>query len=77
MRRETARCIDPQGWMNTGDLGRLNIDGRVVNWWDALRDMIIRGGENIYPVDRKSCCVSIRRSLKLQSSALPDKFYGK
>lgn len=37
--------------MQTGDLGYLREDGRVVIAGGRLRDMIIRGGENIYPVE--------------------------
>lgn len=44
----TAEAIDPDGWLNTGDLGRMDEQGycRIEG---RLKDMIIRGGENVYP----------------------------
>ena len=44
----TKESIDPAGWLHTGDLGTVNADG-YVNITGRKKDMIIRGGENIYP----------------------------
>jgi acyl-CoA synthetase (AMP-forming)/AMP-acid ligase II len=44
---ETARTV-VDGWLHTGDVGRLDADGYLV-LVDRMKDMIIRGGENIYP----------------------------
>jgi len=47
---ETSRAIDPQGWLHSGDLGVMRDDGYVAIT-GRLKDMIIRGGENIYPAE--------------------------
>ncbi|MGI5196233.1 class I adenylate-forming enzyme family protein [Streptomyces sp. CA-288835] len=44
---ETARTV-VDGWLHTGDVGRFDTDGHLV-LVDRIKDMIIRGGENIYP----------------------------
>ncbi len=44
----TRRVIDPAGWMHTGDLATLDDDG-YVNIVGRIKDVVIRGGENIYP----------------------------
>jgi long-chain acyl-CoA synthetase len=46
----TAEAIDPDGWLHTGDLGHVDEDG-FVYITDRAKDMIIRGGENIYCVE--------------------------
>jgi fatty-acyl-CoA synthase len=45
---KTAEAIDPDGWMHTGDLGVIHADG-YCNIVGRATDMIIRGGENVYP----------------------------
>ncbi len=47
----TAETITDDGWLRTGDLGYLEPSGHLVIAGGRLRDMIIRGGENIYPVE--------------------------
>ncbi len=45
---KTAEAIDPEGWMHTGDLGVIDAEG-YGNIVGRIKDMVIRGGENIYP----------------------------
>lgn len=47
-RERTAETIDSDGWLHSGDLARMDEEG-YVNITGRLKDMIVRGGENIYP----------------------------
>jgi fatty-acyl-CoA synthase len=48
MPEQTAKCIDPNGWLHSGDIGRMDADGYYYIT-GRLKDLIIRGGENISP----------------------------
>ena len=45
---KTARGIDAEGWMHTGDLATIDAEG-YGNIVGRIKDMVIRGGENVYP----------------------------
>jgi fatty-acyl-CoA synthase len=66
----TSRALDDGGWMHTGDLAVMDDDGylKIVG---RIKDMIIRGGENISPREVESSCTSSRRSWTSRSSACP------
>ncbi|QUL36441.1 fatty acid--CoA ligase [Erythrobacter sp. JK5] len=46
----TAKTIDPDGWLHTGDAGVMDADGYIYIQ-DRIKDMIISGGENVYPAE--------------------------
>lgn len=72
---QTRAAIDAEGWMHTGDLGVIDEDGycRIVG---RLKDMVIRGGENIYPREVEEF---LYRHEKIQDVAVfgvPDERWG-
>ncbi len=71
----TARAIDSEGWLHTGDLGRMRDDGHV-NVSGRLKDMIIRGGENVYPAEIESFLFSHPKVSDVHVIGLPDIQYG-
>ena len=73
---ETAATIDKEGWMQTGDLGLLTPGGRVAMAGGRLRDMIIRGGENIYPVEIENVLVQHPAVREAAVFAVKDAYYG-
>ncbi len=72
----TSKTIGPEGWMQTGDLGYLRPDGRVVVAGGRLRDMIIRGGENIYPVEVENLLREHPAVAEVAVFGMPDTYYG-
>jgi acyl-CoA synthetase (AMP-forming)/AMP-acid ligase II len=72
----TAETIIEGGWLRTGDLGFLREDGRLVIAGGRLRDMIIRGGENIYPAEIENVLQQHEAVAEVAVFALPDDYYG-
>ena len=72
----TGETIGSDGWMRTGDLGDLTGDGNVVVAGGRLRDMIIRGGENIYPVEVENLLRAHPAVGDIAVFGLPDEYYG-
>jgi fatty-acyl-CoA synthase len=73
---ETAKTIDVEGWMQTGDLGYLTKNGKIVVAGGRLRDIIIRGGENIYPVEVENLMREHPAITEIAVFGLPDEYYG-
>jgi fatty-acyl-CoA synthase len=73
---ETAATVDVEGWLQTGDLGFLRPDGRLVIAGGRLRDMIIRGGENIYPVEIENVLRAHPAVAEVAVFGEPDTYYG-
>lgn len=75
MPEETARTVDTQGWLHTGDLGSMDERG-FVTVSGRLKDMIIRGGENIYPREVEEVLVVHPAVASAVVIGLPDEAWG-
>jgi fatty-acyl-CoA synthase len=73
---DTAETIIDGGWLRTGDLGFLRGDGRLVIAGGRLRDMIIRGGENIYPAEIENVLQEHEAVAGVAVFGVPDDYYG-
>jgi fatty-acyl-CoA synthase len=73
--KETAEVLSPDGWLRTGDLATQTPDGyfRITG---RIKDMIIRGGENIYPREIEEFLLQHPQILDVQVVGLPDEKYG-
>jgi fatty-acyl-CoA synthase len=71
----TAEAIDEAGWMHTGDLATMDEDGyvRIVG---RIKDMIIRGGENVYPREIEEFLYTHHDVADVQVIGVPDERYG-
>ena len=72
---KTAQAIDSDGWMHTGDLAVMRADG-YCNVVGRIKDMIIRGGENIYPREIEEFLYSHPDIEDAQVIGVPDDTYG-
>ncbi|MGA8789095.1 MAG: AMP-binding protein [Paenarthrobacter sp.] len=72
---KTAEAIDAEGWMHTGDLARMDADGYVVIE-GRIKDMVIRGGENIYPREIEEFLYLHPSIQDVQVIGVPDDKYG-
>jgi fatty-acyl-CoA synthase len=71
----TREAIDPQGWMHTGDLATMD-DAGYVNIVGRIKDMVIRGGENIYPREIEEFLYRLPQVQDVQVVGVPDRKYG-
>ena len=73
--QKTADAIDADGWMHSGDLATMDDDG-YVNIVGRIKDMIIRGGENIYPREIEEFLYTHPAIADAQVIGVPDTKYG-
>ena len=73
--KRTADAIDKAGWMHTGDLAVMDTEG-YVSITGRLKDMIIRGGENIYPREIEEFLYQHPAVIDAQVFGIPDEKYG-
>ncbi len=71
----TGEAIDAAGWMHTGDLATADEDG-YVNIVGRMKDMIIRGGENVYPREVEEFLYTHPAVLDVQVIGVPSEKYG-
>jgi len=71
----TRKTIDAQGWLHSGDLGTMDADG-YVRITGRLKEMIIRGGENIYPREIEEFLYTHPKIAQVAVFGVPDAYYG-
>jgi fatty-acyl-CoA synthase len=71
----TAEAIDADGWMHTGDLATMDGDG-YVSIVGRIKDMVIRGGENVYPREVEEFLYAHPDVADVQVIGVPDQRYG-
>jgi fatty-acyl-CoA synthase len=75
MPEATAKAIDAEGWLHTGDLGVLDAEGYLAIT-GRHKDMIIRGGENIYPREIEEFLYRMEGVSDVQVVGVPSRKYG-
>jgi fatty-acyl-CoA synthase len=71
----TTHTIDQEGWLHTGDLGEIDENG-YFKVTGRIKDMIIRGGENIYPRELEEFLYKHPKVMDVQVIGIADKKYG-
>ena len=72
---KTRDAIDEAGWMHTGDLATMDADG-YLNIVGRIKDMVIRGGENVYPREVEEFLYTHTAIADVQVVGVPDERYG-
>ena len=75
MPEETAKAIDAEGWLHTGDLAVMDENG-YCKITGRIKNMIIRGGENIYPREIEEFLYTHPKVSDIQVYGVPDRKYG-
>jgi fatty-acyl-CoA synthase len=71
----TAAAVTPDGWLHSGDLGVMDEEGYLVIT-GRIKDMIIRGGENIYPRETEEFLSGMEGIMDVQVVGVPSRKYG-
>ncbi len=71
----TAEAIDPTGWFHSGDVGYLDADGFLFIA-DRVKDMVITGGENVYPAEVESVLYDHPAIMEVAVIGLADERWG-
>jgi fatty-acyl-CoA synthase len=71
----TKKAIDANGWLHSGDLGSMDADG-YLRITGRLKEMIIRGGENIYPREIEELVFTHPKVAQVAVFGVPDEYYG-
>ncbi|MCX7251629.1 MAG: AMP-binding protein [Burkholderiales bacterium] len=72
---KTREAIDAAGWMHTGDLATMDEQG-YINIVGRIKDMVIRGGENIYPREIEEFLYRLPQVQDVQVVGVPDERFG-
>ena len=72
---ETAKTIDPEGWLHTGDAGYFDEEGYLY-LHDRIKDMIVTGGENVYPAEVENGLLSHPEIVDAAVIGVPDDKWG-
>ena len=75
MPEKTAETIDADGWLHSGDIATMDAQGyvRIVG---RIKDMVIRGGENIYPAEVETVLMRHPAIKQAQVVGVPDRYMG-
>src|SRR5437016_6680449 len=72
---KTAQTIDAEAWLHTGDLATMDAHG-YVNIVGRLKEMVIRGGENLFPTEVEEFLIRHPKVADAQVVGVPDAFFG-
>jgi acyl-CoA synthetase (AMP-forming)/AMP-acid ligase II len=72
---QTAKALTPEGWLRTGDLGRVDEEGRIF-LVDRAKDLVISGGENVYPVEVENVLAAHPQLAEVAVIGVPHERWG-